>query len=48
MNNNIESLDFSADSGSENRAGKYTNFYDVRFPFIAEWIISPGTVLEQC
>jgi len=33
LNNNIESLDFSTNSGSENRAGKYTNFYTVRFPF---------------
>jgi hypothetical protein len=48
MNNNIESLDFSADSGSENRGGKYTNFLTCDFPFIAEWTISRGTVLEQC
>jgi hypothetical protein len=33
MNNNIESLDFSTNSGSENRTGKYTNFYAVQFPF---------------
>jgi hypothetical protein len=33
MNNNILSLDFLTDSGSENRAGKYTSFYNVQFPF---------------
>jgi hypothetical protein len=32
-NNNIESLDFSTNSGSENRASKYTNFYTLSFPF---------------
>lgn len=52
MNNNIESLDFSADSGSENRAGKYTNFYAVRFPFhcrvdYKSWN-SLRTVLNNC
>jgi hypothetical protein len=52
MNNNIEALDFSADSGSENRAGKYTNFYAVRFPFhcrvdYKSWN-SLRTVLNDC
>ncbi|MBN2864244.1 MAG: hypothetical protein JXN62_13835 [Bacteroidales bacterium] len=33
MMNQIESLNFSANSGSENRESKYTYFNNVRFPF---------------
>jgi hypothetical protein len=33
MSNNVLSPDFLTNSGSENQAGKYTNFYNVQFPF---------------
>jgi hypothetical protein len=31
--NNVESLEIVANSGNQNRAGRTTSFYDIRFPF---------------
>ena len=50
--NYIESSDFSASSGSENRSGNYTVFYTARFPFSCKVIYkswnSLRTILYDC